>query len=107
MSTPLSEQFDQLASQLRQLISLLEESGDRFWINYLQRGLRQVEAHHLAGATFVLGCYGGENTFSDVTVAQQWQESQPLKYQNANVRLIALRNSVFASADVIASRRHW
>ena len=107
MSNALAKQFEELAHQLRQLIALLEESEDPFWISSLQRGLHQVDAHHLAGATFVLGCYGGENTFSDVTIGRQWQQSHPLKYQNANARLISLRNKIFTSADAIASRRHW
>ncbi len=107
MAQTLTDQFDALSHQLRQTISLLEESDDRFWIAFLQRGLRQVEERRLSGATFVLGCYGGEDTFSDVVIAQQWAESDPLNHRNANARLHALRNAIFESANAIASRRHW
>lgn len=106
MST-LSHHFDELAHQLRQLISLLEESDDRFWIAFLQRGLRQVDERRLSGATFILGCYGGQDTFSDVVIAQQWRDSRPLQFKNANARLSTLRDGIFASANAIASRQHW
>ena len=103
----LHEQFDTLAHLLRQTISLLQESEDKFWVAYLQRGLRQVEERKLAGATFVLGCYGGQDTFSDVVIGSHWQEAEPLKFKNANARLQTLRTEVFESAGAIASRRHW
>jgi len=107
MAGPLAEQFDTLALLLRQTISLLEESDERFWVAYLQRGLRQVDEHRLSGATFVLGCYGGQDTFSDVVIARHWEHDAPLQFKNANARLKRLRDDIFASASIIASRRHW
>ena len=107
MATSLNDQFVALSQQLNQLISLLEEAEDRFWIAYIKRGLKQVEENKLAGATFILGCYGGEDTFSDVVIAKHWQEASPLKFQNANARLGQLRNDIFTTASSIASRRHW
>jgi len=107
MTTTLTDQFETLAHLLRQAISLLEESGDAFWVAYLQRGLRQVDQHHLAGATFILGCFGGQDTFSDVVIGKQWEAEAPLRFQNANARLMGLRNHIFSTADAIASRRHW
>jgi hypothetical protein len=107
MPGPLAEQFDTLAHLLRQTISLLEESEERFWIGYLQRGLKQVDDHHLAGATFILGCFGGQDTFSDVVIARHWQQAQPLQFENANARLHRLRNDILSTASAIASRRHW
>ena len=105
--TTLTDQFEDLSRQLRQLISLLEECDDRFWIAFLERGLHMVDRHHLSGATFVLGCYGGQDTFSDVVIGRQWEENQPLQFKNANARLSALRDDVFTTASAIASRRHW
>lgn len=107
MVNSLSGQFAALSQQLNQLISLLEESEDRFWVAYIKRGLKQVDENKLAGATFILGCYGGEDTFSDVVIATHWQQDNPLKYQNANARLGQLRNEIFSTASAIASRRHW
>ena len=107
MPGPLAEQFETLANLLRQTISLLEESDERFWISYLKRGLRQVDEHRLAGATFILGCYGGEDTFSDFVIAPHWQQEAPLQFENANARLNHLRNGIFTAASAIASRRHW
>ena len=107
MTTSLDDQFAALAHQIRQTISLLEEVDDRFWITALQRALRQVEEHRLSGATFVLGCYGGQDTFSDIIIAQKWADTDPLNYRNANARLATLRNAIFESANAIASRRHW
>jgi hypothetical protein len=107
MAETLHEQFEHLAHQLRQTIALLEESQDRFWIAFLNRGLRQVDEHRLSGATFVLGCYGGEDTFSDVVIGKQWEQSNPLQFRNVNARLHTLRNAIFESASAIASRRYW
>ena len=103
----LGEEFELLAALLRQLIGLLEECDDRFWLAFMKRGLVQVEARRLAGATFVLGCYGGVDTFSDVVLARHWEHSEPLKFRNANARLSALRDGIFTSASAIASRRLW
>ena len=107
MPENLAEHFDHLARQLRQVISLLEESQDPFWITSLTRGLRHIDEHRLAGATFVLGCFGGQDTFSDVVIGQQWQDTQPLQFRNLNARLKRHRDEIFTSANAIASRRHW
>jgi hypothetical protein len=107
MATSLNGQFAALSQQLNQLISLLEESEDRFWVAYIKRGLKQVDENKLAGATFILGCYGGEDTFSDVVIARHWEKESPLKFHNANARLGQLRNEIFTTASSIASRQHW
>ena len=107
MPDTLHEQFDNLAHLLRQMISLLQESEEQFWLGYLRRALQQVEDRKLAGATFILGCYGGQDTFSDLVIAQHWEQTQPLQFANANARLHTLRTDVFESAGAIASRRHW
>ena len=107
MAGPLAEQFNTLAHLLRQTISLLEESEERFWLAYLKRGLKKIDEGHLAGATFILGCYGGQDTFSDVIIGRHWEQDAPLRFQNANARLQSLRNDIFESASAIASRRHW
>ncbi|MEM6708982.1 MAG: hypothetical protein AAF648_09380 [Pseudomonadota bacterium] len=103
----LNEQFADLASTLRALIGLLDEADASFWVPYLKRGLLQVEAHKLAGATFVLGCYGGAETFSDLTIGEQFREAEPLRYRNLNARLNQLRTDCFEVANAIAARRHW
>ena len=101
---PLQKEFDALAHALKQTISLLEESEERFWVPYLKRGLRQVEQQHLAGATFILGCFGGAETFSDLRLNAGQDD---LADRNANARLMHLRNTIFECASAIASRRHW
>lgn len=107
MPQNLAEHFDHLARQLRQVISLLEESQDPFWITALSRGLHHIDGHKLAGATFVLGCFGGKDTFSDLVIGHQWQVSEPLQYRNLNARLERHRDEIFSSANAIASRRYW
>jgi hypothetical protein len=107
VSTPLERDFDDLAAYLRRLIGLLEEADDRYWVIYLRRGLREVEEHRLSGATHVLGCYGGEDTFSDLVIGKRWALDEPLRYRNLNARLVALRTETFEAANVIASRRNW
>ena len=103
----LDRQFDRLGHSVSELIALLEESGDRFWVPYLQRGLAQVRENRLSGATFILGCYGGENTFSDLVIGQALERSDPPTFRNLNARLLALRNQTFEHANAITSRRVW
>ncbi len=103
----LDRQFDQLGDQVAQLIALLEESGDRFWIPYLKRGLIDIRARKLAGATFVLGCYGGVETFSDLVIGRELEQTDPLGFRNLNARLSHLRTATFDSANAITSRRAW
>lgn len=103
----LDRQFVELADSVSQLIALLEESGDRFWIPYLKRGLAQVRENRLSGATFILGCFGGEDTFSDLVIGRTLEQSDPLAFRNLNARLLELRNQAFERANAITSRRAW
>lgn len=103
----LDRQFIELGDNIAQLIGLLEESEDPFWIPYLRRGLHQVQENRLSGATFILGCYGGVETFSDLVIGQRFQRSDPLKFRNLNARLTHLRTRTFESANAITSRRAW
>ena len=103
----LDRQFEALGDNVARLIALLEESGDPFWIPYLQRGLAQVREHRLSGATFVLGCYGGADTFSDLVIGRRYERTEPLVFKNLNARLAHLRTATFESANAITSRRAW
>ena len=103
----LEIQFSLLARDIEAVIGLLEESGDRFWIAYLERALRQVREHKLAGATFLLGCFGGQDTFSDLVIGARWATEEPLRFRNLNARLATLRTQVFDSANAITARRAW
>ena len=103
----LDDEFLALEEAVRRLIALLEEADERFWIGYLTRGLRQLQEHRLSGATFVLGCFGGEGTLSDLVIGAQLENSDPLRFRNQNARLGHLRTAVFEAANVITSRRSW
>jgi hypothetical protein len=103
----LNAEFNRLEEHLNRLIALLDEDGETFWSGYLRRGLAQVKAHRLSGATFVLGCFGGQDTFSDLTLGEQWASEEPLRVKNLNERLTHLRTEVFQSANNIASRKLW
>lgn len=103
----LQNEFQRLASLLEQMLSLLQEAEDTFWTAYLQRGLNKVKKSELAGATFILGCYNGQDTFSDLVIGQQWQDSDPVRFRNLNARLGQLRTEIFESAGRIASRKLW
>jgi len=103
----VERQFDQLGDNVAQLIGLLEESGDAFWIPYLERGLAQVRERRLSGATFILGCYGGADTFSDLVIGRRFEQADPRVFHNLNARLSRLRTSTFDSANAITSRRAW
>lgn len=103
----LDAEFAALEADVRALIGLLTEAEETFWTNTLARGLRQVEAHRLSGVTYILGCYGGENTFSDLVIGIKWARSEPLKYRNLNARLGHLRTRAFESANAITARRSW
>jgi hypothetical protein len=103
----LDRQFEQLGDSVSQIIALLHESGDGFWIPYLERGLAQVRQNRLSGATFILGCYGGEETFSDLVIGRRFEDKDPLVFRNLNSRLSELRSRAFEDANAITSRRAW
>lgn len=103
----LEDQFSTLARDLETLIALLHEADERFWVIWLERGLSQVRSRHLGGVTFVLGCYGGEDSFSDFVLKPELAVAEPLRHRNLNARLTELRTRVFLSANVITARRAW
>ena len=53
MPETLADHFEHLAHQLRQLIALLEESQDHFWIGALSRGLKQIDELPQVGAVHI------------------------------------------------------
>jgi hypothetical protein len=105
--TPLDDEFEEIAICVRMLIDLLEEAEEPYWIPQLQRSLAQVIERRLSGVTFVLGCYGGADTFSDLVIGRRWETGQPLKFRNLNARLSILRTKTFDAANAVTSRRSW
>ena len=103
----LAAEFETLESDLVALLSLLEEADERFWHKTLARGLGQIRDQKLAGATYVLGCFGGQDTFSDLVIGRRYSASEPLRFRNLNARLRELRTRTFESANAIAARRSW
>jgi hypothetical protein len=103
----LEEQFATLARDIEELGGLLAETGEHFWIHQLDRALPLVRERKLAGATFVLGCFGGADTLSDLVIGAPWEATDPLRFRNLNARLTRLRTRVFESANAIAARRAW
>lgn len=104
----LNQQFDNLESTVREIIGLLQESdGQKYWLLMFNRSLPLIKARELAGATMVLGCFGGENTFSDLTLNQSFKNNGALHLKNLNSRLDGLRNRLFETANRIASRELW
>ena len=103
----LEAEFLALAADVRELVGLLQEAEESFWSNTLSRGLKQIESHQLAGATYILGCFGGVDTFSDLVIGERWSRSDPLKFRNLNARLHHLRTRTFESANAITARRSW
>ena len=83
----LSEEFAALEDAVKQLIALLDEVDEGFWISYLRRALPQIQANRLSGATFVLGCFGGQNTLSDLVIGTTIEQSDPIRFRNQNARL--------------------
>ncbi len=103
----LGQQFHHLETSVETLIDLLESAEERYWVSQLNRGLIRVQARQLAGATFVLGCYGGEGTLSDLMIGRGLAASEPARFTQLNAELTAIRTTVFESASTIASRRIW
>lgn len=103
----LSDEFEALENAVMQLIGLLTEAEERFWIPYLTRGLTQIQENKLAGATFVLGCFGGQDTLSDLVIGAELEQSDPRRFRNQNARLGHLRTAVFEAANAITARRSW
>ena len=103
----LRTEFAELQISVERLLGLLEEAGESFWQNYLTRGQHQIVQHKLSGATYVLGCFGGANTLSDLVIGREWMESDPQRFANLNARLGELRTAVFTAANQITSRQSW
>lgn len=105
--TTLNQQFIHLGNSTRELIGLLSEADEKFWVMCMQRALPKIEEHKLAGATLVLGCYGGMDTFSDLELGKELVDSDPQRYRNLNGRLEHLRSKTFEAARCIAARQTW
>ncbi len=105
--TALEDQFEALDASVRELLDLLHEADETFWSRTFQRALPQIEQRRLSGATFVLGCYGGVDTFSDFVLAPHLEADEPLRFQSLNARLVRLRTQTFEAANAIAARRAW
>lgn len=103
----LDAQFATLARDIEELGGLLAEAGEPFWTHQLDRALPLVRERKLAGATFVLGCFGGADTLSDLVIGASWETADPLRFRNLNARLMRLRTRVFESANAITARRAW
>ena len=103
----LNQQFIDLGNVTRELVGLLNEADERFWVMCMQRALPKIESHELAGATLVLGCFGGMDTFSDLELGKDMMESNPVRYRNLNARLDHLRTKTFEAARSIAARQTW
>ena len=103
----LNQQFIDLGNATRALVGLLNEADERFWVMCMQRALPKIEDHELAGATLVLGCYGGMDTFSDLELGKGMIDSDPVRYRNLNARLDHLRTKTFEAARSIAARQTW
>ena len=104
----LEQEFNKLEKSVLQTIGLLEEiGGQRYWLIMFRRALKSIKEKELAGATSVLSCFGGEDTFSDLRLAQSVKEDESLRIRNLNLRLDRLRGEMFESAKRIASRTLW
>jgi hypothetical protein len=93
LTPELEARFVELEVRLDTLISLLDEAEETFWRRYLARAMTDVRERRLTGVTYVLGCYGGEETFSDLTLGAQ----------SLDARLAHLRTSIFGIANAIAA----
>jgi hypothetical protein len=105
--TTLNQQFIDLSNTTRELIGLLVETDEKFWLMVLRRAVARVDAHELAGATLILGCYGGTDTFSDLIIGKSIETEDPLSFRNLNARLDHLRTQTFEAARCIAARQTW
>jgi len=91
----MNARFAGLAARLLELTELLRSADETFWLRFMSHGLEQVQARRLSGATYVLGCYGGAETFSDFALTAP--------HAGRNLRLNELRNDIFRLANAIAA----
>jgi hypothetical protein len=103
----LAAEFENLEHLTSQLVGLLLEVDETFWHKYLERAIPKLKRYELAGATYILGCFSGEGSFSDLTIANRADNADPLQQINLSARLNQLRTAVFKSAKRIASRQLW
>ena len=95
LALDMDERFRALEANLQELIDLLSIANELFWLRFMRQGLTQVKERRLSGATYVLGCYGGAETFSDLVLAGSSAAT--------NQRLVELRNEIYALANAIAA----
>ena len=105
--TTLNQQFIDLSNTTRELIGLLVETDEKFWLMVMRRAVVKVDAHELAGATLILGCYGVMDTFSDLIIGKSLEADDSLSFRNLNARLDHLRTQTFEAARRIAARQTW
>lgn len=107
----LSAEFANLDRLVTELVGLLHEAEETFWPMFLARGLPDIQARKLSGATYVLGCFTGEGSMSDLVLSDPQADpltpQDGLGHRNLNSRLHRLRSDVFKSANRIASRELW
>ncbi|HCD28673.1 MAG TPA: hypothetical protein DER02_14205 [Gammaproteobacteria bacterium] len=105
--TDLNSQFIELGQRARELASLLAEAEEKYWVLCIDRALPRVDANELAGATLILGCFGGMDTLSDLTIGKGFEAQDPVRYRNLNARLNHVRTETFEAARRIAARQTW
>lgn len=95
--------MDDLEDRLREMIDLLERSGESYWARRMGMALKGVKANRLGGVSQVLGTFGGEGTMSDLVLLTEWQQSDPERHLRANRELTRLRDVLFRLADEISN----
>lgn len=99
----MTAKFEELSARLEELLVLLEDADELLWLRFMNQAARKVRKKTLAGVTYVLGCYGGEDTFSDLVIHPQLKTRDPRRYQLSNKRLKHLRSTIFTLANDIAA----
>ncbi|TVS15833.1 MAG: hypothetical protein EA417_12225 [Gammaproteobacteria bacterium] len=95
--------MDALAARVEELIILLETAREPYWVRWMQRALERIDANQLAGVSQVLAAYGGQDSFSDLEVAQDLAVTAPHRHRALNERLVELRTEIHQLANTVAS----
>ena len=86
---------DSLVADLGESIDILRTAGDDHWSSWLERGRRHVVAGDAYGLDYLLSAFGGMGSFNDLILSQSDTDPNRERLQQADARLMDLRESIW------------
>ena len=92
--------LQELLAALDEAILLLNEAREDFWMQWLERGRRQIADGDAHGLDHLLGAFGGMGSFNDLVLHPLNQhQGTPEALASANERMWELRGAIYQSCN--------